>query len=57
MLDPPGDIPYKIPMKIKNNIKNHVHANMTGKLQILCNFNRYHSICTTLLYKILFTEF
>ena len=33
-----------------------VHARMTGKLLIMCNFNVHHSICTTLLYKKLFTK-
>ena len=33
-----------------------VRAKITGKLLILCNFDLYHSICTKLLYKILFTK-
>ena len=40
----------------RNIIRTQVHARMTGKLLLLCNFNLHHSICTTLLYKILFTK-
>ena len=45
---------YKLTLKITSR---RVRAKITGKLLILCNFDLHHSICTTLLYKILFTEF
>ena len=32
------------------------HAKMTTKLLFLCNFNVRHSICTTILYRKLFTK-
>jgi len=40
-----------------NNMETYVHACMAGKLLILCNLGLHHSICTTLLCKILFTKF